>query len=135
MNAPPDSIEIRKLRVTAHVGVPDDELASAQMLEITAVMVPLVSFEELADDIARTVDYHAVALEIQAIAGKKPRRLIETLASDIAQTLLEAHPLLRIEVRVEKFILPDTECVAVRVVRERKDGDMAASSLHPTEDV
>jgi len=135
MSAPSDSIEIRKLRVTANVGVPDEELASAQVLEISVVMLPLVPFEELADDIARTVDYHAVALEIQAIAGRKPRRLIETLASDIARMLLEAHPLRRVEVLVEKFILPDTECVAVRVVRERKEWELIASSLHPAEDV
>lgn len=118
MNPPSDFIEIRKLRVTANVGVPDEELASAQTLEISIVMTPQVAFEELGDEIARTVDYHAVALEIQAIADARPRRLIETLAVDLARILLEHHPLRRIEVLVEKFILPDTECVAVRVVRD-----------------
>lgn len=119
MSTSPDSIEIRKLRVSAEVGVPDEEIAHAQMLEVSIVMVPVVSFDDLADDIARTVDYHAVALEIQAIAEERPRRLIETLAVDIAGTLLEHHALTRIEVLVEKYILPDTDCVAVRVVRQR----------------
>jgi dihydroneopterin aldolase len=118
MNFPGDSIEIRKLRVTANVGVPDEELASPQMLEISVVMVPFSGFEELDDEISRTVDYHAVALEIQAIAASRPRRLIETLAADIARNLLKNHPLRRVEVLVDKFILPDTESVAVRVVRE-----------------
>ncbi len=117
MNPSSDLIEIRKLRVTTFVGVPDEELASPQTLEISIVMTPQFAFEELGDDIARTVDYHAVALEIQAIADARPRRLIETLAVDIARILLGNHPLRRIEVLVEKFILPDTECVAVRVVR------------------
>lgn len=118
MNLPSDLIEIRKLRVTTFVGVPDEELALPQTLEISIVMVPLVSFDELGDDIALTVDYHAVALEIQTIADARPRRLIETLAVDIARSLLGNHPLRRIEVLVEKFILPETESVAVRVVRE-----------------
>ena len=119
MNPPSDLIEIRKLRVTTCVGVPDEELASPQTLEISIVMTPQVAFEELGDDIERTVDYHAVALEIQAIAAARPRRLIETLAVNIANDLLRDHPLRRVEVLVEKFILPDTECVAVRVVRDR----------------
>ncbi len=118
MNPPSDLIEIRKLRVTTFVGVPDEELASPQTLEISIVMTPQVAFEELGDDITHTVDYHAVVLEIQAIADARPRRLIETLAVDIATILLGNHPLRRIEVLVEKFILPETEAVAVRVIRE-----------------
>ena len=117
MNPPADRIEIRKLRVRARVGVPDEERAAAQVLEISILMTPLSSFEDLADDISRTVDYAAVALEVQSIADQRPRRLIETLAADLAGILLKHHPLRSIEVLVEKFILPDTECVAVRVVR------------------
>jgi dihydroneopterin aldolase len=122
VNTPADTIEIRKLRVTAHVGVPDEELAQSQTLEVSLVMTPGNSFDDLADDITRTVDYHAVALEIQAIADQKPRRLIETLAADLANILLKNHSLSRIEVLVEKFILPDTECVAVRVIRHARGG-------------
>jgi 7,8-dihydroneopterin aldolase/epimerase/oxygenase len=118
MNPPVNCIEIRKLRVSTCVGVPDEELATAQVLEISIIMTPLASFEDLSDDILQTVDYAAVALEIQAIADQSPRRLIETLAADIAKSLLNKHPLRSIEVLIEKFILPNTECVAVRVVRD-----------------
>ena len=116
----PDTIEIRKLRVTAHVGVPDEELAVPQTLEVSIVMTPATAFEDMSDDITRTVDYHAVALEVQAIAGERPRRLIETLAADLAGVLLKRHALGRIEVLVEKFILPGTECVAVRTIRHAR---------------
>jgi len=119
MSAAADTIEIRKLRVRAFVGVPDQEIAVAQTLEISVIMTPQVSFDDLADDLSRTVDYHAVSLEIQAIADERPRRLIETLATDLAGILLKNHALSRIEVLVEKFILPETECVAVRVVKDR----------------
>jgi dihydroneopterin aldolase len=115
----PDTIEIRRLRVSTHIGVPDDERATAQELLITVRMVPGQGFDGLHDCISRTVDYHAVALQIQALAASKPRALIETLAVEIADMLLTKHPLQSAAVSIEKHILPDTECVAVHVVRER----------------
>jgi FolB domain-containing protein len=116
---PSDTIEIRKLRVTTHIGVPDEERAKPQELLLSVVMTPSSGFDDLDDDIAWTVDYYAVAQELQALAAERPRCLIETLATDCASHLLEKHPLRRVDILVEKFVLPDTECVAVRVVREK----------------
>jgi dihydroneopterin aldolase len=115
----PDTIEIRRLQVSTRIGVPDEERAAAQMLLVTVRMVPGQNFDGLADEISRTIDYHAVALEIQALAASRPRNLIETLAVEIAAMLLDKHPLKRVAVTIEKHILPDTECVAVRLERER----------------
>ena len=115
----PDLIEIRRLKVDCHIGVPDEERASPQPLWISVEMIPSQGFAGLADAITRTVDYHAVAMEIRALAGSQPRCLIETLATETADHLLTRHPLTAVRVLVEKRILPDTECVAVRVERHR----------------
>lgn len=115
----PDTIEIRRLRVQTHIGVPDDERAEAQTLQVTVRMVPGQGFAGLGDEISRTIDYHAVALEIQTLAAARPRRLIETLAVEIADQLLAVHPLYSVAVTIEKHILPDTECVAVHIERRR----------------
>jgi dihydroneopterin aldolase len=115
----PDTIEIRRLRVLTHIGVPDDERAAAQTLWITVRMAPAQGFSGLADEISRTIDYHAVALEIQALAAARPRRLIETLAVETADLLLGGHPLRSVAVTIEKRILQDTECVAVHLERSR----------------
>jgi FolB domain-containing protein len=115
----PDTIEIRRLQVSTRIGVPDEERAAAQTLLVTVRMVPGQNFDGLADDIARTIDYHAVALEIQALAASRPRNLIETLAVEIATMLLDKHPLKRVAVTIEKHILPDTECVAVHLERQK----------------
>jgi len=115
----PDTIEIRRLRVSTHIGVPDEERAAAQELLVTVKMIPAQGFDGLHDDITRTVDYHATALQIQALAAAKPRALIETLAVEIADLLLSHHPLQSAAVTIEKHILPDTDCVAVHVLRER----------------
>jgi len=113
----PDTIEIRRLQVSTHIGVPDKERAEAQTLRITVRMVPSQGFDGLADDISRTIDYYAVALEIQALAASKPRNLIETLAVETADFLLGKHPLQSVAITIEKHILPDTECVAVHIER------------------
>ena len=88
-----DVIEVRRLRVSTFIGVPDDERAEPQTVLITVRMTPSQDFDGLSDEISRTVDYHAVALEIQALAAARPRRLIETLAVEIAGRLLASHPL------------------------------------------
>lgn len=115
----PDTIEIRRLRVSTHIGVPDGERAAAQTLWLTVRMVPGQGFGALADDVLRTIDYHAVAREIAALAGSRPRRLIETLAMETADWLLARHPLQSVAVTIEKHILPDCECVAVHLERSR----------------
>jgi dihydroneopterin aldolase len=114
-----DTIEIRRLRVQTHIGVPDEERAETQTLQVTVRMVPGQGFAGLDDEISRTIDYHAVALEIQALAAARPRRLIETLAVEIADHLLTSRPLTSIAVTMEKHILPETECVAVHIERRR----------------
>jgi 7,8-dihydroneopterin aldolase/epimerase/oxygenase len=114
-----DTIEIRRLRVSVLIGVPDEERSLPQTLLITVKMKPAQGFNGLADDISRTVDYYAVSLEIQALAAAHPRCLIETLAIDIANHLLGKHPLSHVAISIEKHILPDTECVAVHLERGR----------------
>jgi len=115
----PDEIEIRRLKVNAYIGVPDEERSSAQVLLVTARLTPSQSFDGLADEISRTIDYHAVAVEIQRLAANRPRKLIETLATEICDFLLSRHPLSKIAITIEKYILPETECVAVHIERGR----------------
>lgn len=114
---PPDTIEIRRLQVATLIGVPDEERAASQTLLVTVRMTPSQSFDGLADEISRTVDYHAVSLEIEALAAARPRRLIETLALEIANQLLENYPVAHVAITIEKHILPNTECVAVHLER------------------
>lgn len=114
-----DTIEIRRLRVSTLIGVPEEERAVAQTLLVTVKMTPSQGFDGLADEISRTIDYYQVSLEIESLATARPRRLIETLATDIAGHLLGNHPLARVAITIEKHILPNTECVAVHIERGR----------------
>jgi len=115
----PDTIEIRRLRVATHIGVPDEERGASQTVFVTVRMTPSQCFDGLADEISRSVDYYAVSLEIETLAAARPRHLIETLALDIANHLLGNHPLARVAISIEKHIMPNTECVAVHLERSR----------------
>lgn len=115
-----DSIEIRRLELRTHIGVPDQERAAAQTLWVSVRMVPQRGFQRLGDDLAQTVDYQRVAQDLERLAAERPRHLIETLAGEIADRLLADHPLERVAVTLEKKILPRTECVAVHLERRRK---------------
>ena len=113
-----DTIRIEQLELSAHVGVPDEERAQPQRLTVNLTLEPRAGFEGLDDEIGRTVDYFAVAKAVQALARQRPRKLIETLVTEIASLLLTEFPLQAVEIELRKYILPDTEFVAVQLRRE-----------------
>ena len=112
-----NEIYIKGLEVWAHIGVPDKEREQAQRLLIDVVIEPQTAFRDLGDDIARTVDYDVASMAIRDLASAGPRQLIETLAVEIADVVLERFPARKVTVEVRKFILPDTEYVAVKYER------------------
>jgi dihydroneopterin aldolase len=119
---PRDEIRIQELELLAQVGVPDAERARPQRLTATLILQPLNQFCGLEDDLRRTIDYAAVCAELQHFVARRQDRLIETLASEMAEYLLQRFPLFRVELELRKFVLPETRHVAVRVVRQRASG-------------
>ena len=122
MTLPADAIRIEELEIFTRVGVPAEERAKPQRLTLSATLVPRVSFTELNDDLARTVDYATVCASLAEFASGREDRLIETLAETMARHLLEHFELTRVELELRKFILPQTKFVAVRLTREAAPG-------------
>jgi dihydroneopterin aldolase len=114
-----DTIHLAQLELSAHIGVPDEERAAPQRLTVSLTLEPLRGLRDLGDEVANTVDYFAVSRVVQALAQERPRKLIETLAEDIAGFLLAEFPITSVEVELRKYILPKTEFVAVRLCRKR----------------
>jgi dihydroneopterin aldolase len=114
----PDTIHIEELELSAHIGVPDEERAFPQRLTVNLTLEPRRDFRALGDEIGNAVNYFQVARAVQGIAREHPRRLIETLAEDIAASLLARFALQAVEVELRKYILPDTAFVAARIRRE-----------------
>lgn len=115
-----DEIEIRRLAVETHIGVPDEERLYPQTLWITTKMRPSQGFHGLQDKVENTVDYYEVSQRLTELAAVKPRRLIETLATEIADFLLCFYPIASVEITVEKRIIPEMEYVAVTIKRSSK---------------
>lgn len=114
---PPDEIRISALRLTTHIGVPETERAASQVLEADVTIRIAERFEAMSDDIAATIDYAVVAARLQALAAERPRKLIETLAAELAACLLDEFQASGVTLELRKRILPDTDHVAVRLVR------------------
>ncbi|HLB34142.1 MAG TPA: dihydroneopterin aldolase [Chthoniobacterales bacterium] len=111
-------IEIKGLSLMAHIGVPKEERIHAQKLLIDVRCAALLQPEELKDDLSSTVDYAAVSQRLEEIAQERSRHLLETLADEMTIALLTEFQLAWIELKIRKFILPNTEYVAVTVSRE-----------------
>ena len=114
-----DEIHVSNLALNIHVGVTDEEQARTQHLTVSLVIRPQRGFDSLADRIENTVNYSAVCAAIRALAATHPRRLIETLALEIADAVLSRFPVASVDVELRKYILADTDFVAVRLTRHR----------------
>jgi FolB domain-containing protein len=113
-----DTITINDLEVFYCVGVPDEERAEPQRLLLTIEMEHEFAKAASGDDIGETIDYFAVSQRLMKFGDGVHWKLIETLAVDIAQMILEEFRPKRVTVEVKKFILPGTRHVSVRVIRE-----------------
>jgi dihydroneopterin aldolase len=115
-----DLIRIVDLEVFAHIGVPEKERLEAQRLLISLEMIG-ESFIHAAgtDNVARTINYFDVAQNVKELVAERDRKLLETLAEDIAFELLKNFPIKRIALEIKKFILPDAQYVSVKIERDK----------------
>ena len=109
----PDTIRIHGLELPCHIGWPDHERAGLQTLKADVVMHAPVPFSECAEDLANTIDYDAVARRLVALAAAEPVKLVETLAHRLATACVQEFGAPAATVTLRKFILPNTEDVAV----------------------
>jgi dihydroneopterin aldolase len=114
-----DLIRVVDLEVFSRIGVPEEERRAPQRLLVSLEMsVDSFSAAAKSDDLALTVNYYQVAQRVKALAAEGERKLIESLAEELAADLLGSFPLMRkIVVEIKKFVLPDARFVAVRIER------------------
>jgi 7,8-dihydroneopterin aldolase/epimerase/oxygenase len=112
-------IEIADLELKSKIGVSDEERLAFQRLLVSLRFQIRRGFEELKDELAATIDYGAVAVEAQRIAQHSEVRLLETLASEIADGLMMRFPIRRLDVELKKFVLPDARYVSAKTTRRR----------------
>jgi dihydroneopterin aldolase len=112
-----DIITIADLEVHYQVGVPAEERAQPQRLLITLELVADFAMAAAHDDLRTTIDYHAVVKRVLAFGEGRTWRLIETLAVELARTVLREFRPRSVRVEVKKFIIPEARYVSVAVTR------------------
>lgn len=112
-----DTIHIHGLETPSFIGAGEEERSVSQILRLDLEMAAPASLHGLADELARTLDYHSIALAVREVAASRPRRLVETLAEDVLDHLRDHFGITRARVTVRKFILPFAEWVGVTLVR------------------
>ena len=117
-----DRISLRGLRVFARHGVQEAERQGGQEFVIDAVLWLDTGPAALRDDLAKTVDYGALAGRLAHLAGDPPVQLIETLAERLAAACLSEPAVEEAEITVHKPHAPlahPFDDVAVTIRRAR----------------
>ena len=102
------------------VGVTDEERAKPQRLLLTVEMNLDFSSAVLSDRIEKTVNYQTVVQELLNFGKDRNWKLIERLATNIADRLLTEYDLQAVMVEVKKFAIPQARYVAVSVTKGRR---------------
>ena len=110
-------ISIVDLEVFYRVGVPDAERARPQRLLLTVEMEFDFSKAAKSDAITDTIDYFAVSQKLLKFGEGRSWKLIEKLASDIADVILAGFKPQSVTVEVKKFPVPQAKHVSVKLAR------------------
>ncbi|MGY4858293.1 dihydroneopterin aldolase [Cryobacterium sp. AP23] len=117
-----DSITLTGLRITAHHGVFDFERENGQEFVIDVTVWLDFAAAAAGDDLAGTIHYGELAVEIADAVRRDPVDLIETLAERIADVVLTHQAAERVRVTVHKpqapIEIPFTD-VSVQIEREQ----------------
>jgi dihydroneopterin aldolase len=106
-----DRISIQGIDVLGHHGVDEAEREVGQRLNIDVDLYLDLSGAAAEDDIHKTVNYEAVCKLVEKVAGDEEFLLLESLASEIADKIIDTFGPVGVVVRVSKLSLP----IAIRV--------------------
>ena len=97
-----DRIELRGLTIRGNHGVFDHERQDGQDFVVDVTVWIDLADAAASDDLADTYDYGVLAQRAAAIIGGEPRNLIETVAAEIAEDVMNDERVHAVEVVVHK---------------------------------
>lgn len=125
-----DRVFVHDLAVPCFIGAYDFERGVKQNVRFN-VDVDVRRAQHHSDDMRDIFSYDLVIDAIQIILGRGHVELIETLARDIADSVLHHPSVVRVSVRVEKLDVISGR-VGVEIRRERASGSAAIDRLFPS---
>ncbi|MBE6417116.1 MAG: HAD family hydrolase [Akkermansiaceae bacterium] len=114
-----DCICLNGLELLCRIGVPSEERATPQRLTANISLASPCPFTTMAEDIARTIDYHALSLRLAELAAAEPTVLLETLAHKLATCCVQEFGAPCATVELHKYILPQLQSTAVKTTVSR----------------
>lgn len=83
-----DRIDLVGIEVFAQHGVLDFEKERAQVFKVDVTAHLDLTLPGASDDLADTLDYGTLALEVREVVGAESHKLIERVAARVAETVL-----------------------------------------------
>lgn len=117
-----DRIDLTGIEVYARHGVLDHEQDRAQVFRVDVSAYTDLSIPGASDDLSDALDYSELALEVREVVGTGQHKLIETVASRVAEAMLEHQEVNRVVVTIHKPNAPIDmafDDVAVTIERSR----------------
>jgi dihydroneopterin aldolase len=118
----PDRIEIRGLRTLGVCGVLPEEQQRPQPLEVDLVIEADLAAAGATDDLVDTIDYAVTIEAVERVVSTERFRLLERLATRLAEVVLADERVSAVEVVVRKLRPPvahHVDTTGVRIVRGR----------------
>ncbi|MBQ9442332.1 MAG: dihydroneopterin aldolase [Selenomonadaceae bacterium] len=119
-----DKIVLTGIELYGHHGCTEEEQRRGQIIKVDLEMFLDLSKAGKTDDLDKTVDYSKILLDVEKIVCDKSRKLIETVAEEIAEKILsdyEKIDSLKVVLHKPFANLPiNYDDVAVEIFRERK---------------
>ncbi|HYG22593.1 MAG TPA: dihydroneopterin aldolase [Verrucomicrobiae bacterium] len=112
-------ISIVDLEVFFNVGVTDEERAQPQRLLISVDMTADIAQAAVSDRVEKTINYFEVVQEIIRYGEGRSWKLLERLASNVADLILTKFKPDDVTIEVKKFIIPQTRYVSVTLAQRR----------------
>jgi FolB domain-containing protein len=112
-------ITIVDLEVFYCVGVTEEERARPQRLLLTVDMNFDFTSAAVSDRIEKTIDYYAVAQDLLKFGEGRSWKLVEKLASGVADRVLAEFKPRAVFVEVKKFTIPQARFISLSLTRSR----------------
>jgi len=112
-------ISIVELEVFYCVGVTEEERSKPQRLLISVDMASDFTAAVMSDRVEKTINYFDVAQEILKYGDGRSWKLLERLATNLADVILTKFKPQEVAVEVKKFVIPQAKFVAVSLTRSR----------------
>ncbi|HIG47510.1 MAG TPA: dihydroneopterin aldolase [candidate division Zixibacteria bacterium] len=97
-----DWIRVRKIRAYGYHGIFPEERILGQIFEADVELRVDLTRPAQSDDPADTIDYVDVYRVVERLLTGPPQNLLESLAGQIAEVLLQTYPALYVIIRIRK---------------------------------